>query len=248
MRMNTYADKEQMVELGTSLLKALVKIEDAQRVRVQELIENPAELKDIARSIVANDSAAVSTADGASCQLSSWTSLYVEMGITLDPSQVKIPERKSGFDRLIVVSKGMTPQKAFDLCTARFGGKTRKYTSESLNTVVPTNDRTADKGPYAVWVRDLQEADEELKNLSATMLTEQSIAGITLTERLLLELAYHQETKQHLDTGNWTLCSGSRYSGGGVPDVLWGDDELEVLWNCSDNRHSRLRSRAVVTL
>src|SRR3989344_2224068 len=181
-------------------------------------------------------------------QLARWLSLYRAIGITLDPSQVKIPERKSGFDRLIVVSKGMTPQKAFDLCTARFGGKTRKYTSESLNSVVPTSDRTADKGPYAVWVRDLQEADEELKNLSATMLTEQSIAGITLTERLLLEIAYHQETKQHLDTGNWTLCSGSRYSGGGVPDVLWGDDELEVLWNCSDNRHSRLRSRAVVTL
>ncbi len=95
------------------------------------------------------------------------------------------------------------------------------------------------------YFKKVVEADEELKNLSADDLKEKGIEGITLRERLLLELQYVAETGKHLDLTNWTLCSGSRYSDGVVPDVSWGGGKLNVNWNNSSNRNDYLRSRAV---
>lgn len=71
------------------------------------------------------------------------------------------------------------------------------------------------------------------------------LKGITLRERLLLEIAYFKETGDHLDINNWTLCSGSRSSDGSVPYVRWypDDGEVRVYWYCSGDRYSRLRSR-----
>ncbi|TSC67880.1 MAG: Uncharacterized protein G01um101472_293 [Parcubacteria group bacterium Gr01-1014_72] len=178
-------------------------------------------------------------------QLVEWIALYAELGITLTSEEVTIPAHQEGLDRLIVVPKGMMPQKAFDLCTVRFNGKTWKYVSQSLDKAVPTNDRTAESGSYAIWIRDRVEADEELKNLSADMLTEQSVKGITLLERLLYEIKYHAETGKHLDLKNWTLCSGSRVSDGYVPSVYWNDGKLWVLWHYVSSRFGNLRSRAV---
>ena len=97
-------------------------------------------------------------------QLSEWSSLYKEMGITLDVENLTIPEHEEGFNRLIIVAKGMTQNRAFDECKKRFSSW--KYT-EDLDTAVPTNDRSPQNGTYAIWVRDRVEADEELKNKSA---------------------------------------------------------------------------------
>src|ERR1051325_485083 len=104
-----------MVELGTSLLKALVGIEDAHNARVQELIENPAALKDIARRIVMPPERTYVSCSQRSefDQITEWQTLYAEMGIDLVVSGLKIPERKAGFDRLIIVPKGMTALHGF---------------------------------------------------------------------------------------------------------------------------------------
>ncbi len=246
--MTTYASKDQMVELGTSLLKALVGIEDAPREYVQEIIET-GRVGEIAQSLVRPPpqptALSIKTVQD---QLYEWFTLYQEFGITLNPEEVKIPARREGFDRLIVVPKGMTAQRAFDLCTKRFNGKTWKYTEKSLDEAVPTNDRTATNGSYAIWIRDRVEADEELKSKSADDLKNENIKGITLTERLLYELKYFSETKKHLDLKNWTLCSGSRFSDGNVPNVNWNDRELNVSWGYANDRDSGLRSREAVTL
>jgi len=121
-------------------------------------------------------------------QLYSWVTLYKDLGVILDPAEVKIPERKPDFDRLIVVPKGMTAQKAFELCHMCFKGKCWKYEDQSLDFIAPEdkNDRTAKEASYAIWIRDCQEADEELKDLSADNLTEKEIKGITLCERLCI--------------------------------------------------------------
>lgn len=119
-----------------------------------------------------------------------------------------------------------------------------------LDKGVPTNDRSAKKASYCVQVKRRVEADEELKNLSADDLTEQKITGITLLERLLLELAYFMSTGQHLDVENWTLCSGSRHSDGRVPYVDWRSvaREIGVDWFPPDGRRDELRARAAVSL
>jgi len=175
--------------------------------------------------------------------LKQWESLYrEEFGIDL--GEVAIPERRAGFDRLIIVAKGITRNRAYDACAKKF--PCWCYT-DNLDKGVPTNDRKPTE-TYAVWIRDRQEADEELKNLSADDLAEKGIKGITLLERLLLELKYFRETSKHLDIRNMTLCSGSRLVDGDVPLARWVDDEFVVGWSHRGRRNPDLRSRAVVSL
>jgi len=177
--------------------------------------------------------------------LSDWPLFYKEVfGLDLDFSKVVIPERKPGFTRLLVLAQGMTPQRLFDKCKELF--PSWKYTEDNLDKVI-TSDRTAKDGPYAIWVRDRQEADEENKNLSADDLAKRGIPGITLEERLLYELKFFKETGKHLDVSNYTLCSGSRFSDGHVPDAYWSGDRLRVYWNYTNNHYDYLRARSVVS-
>jgi len=156
-------------------------------------------------------------------QLLSWQDFYREyFGMELDFSEIEIPETKDGFDRLIVIAKGITVNQVYDACAKRFS--CWRYVND-LDKDVPTNDRTS-KEAYAVWVRNNIEADEQYKNTSANELAKRSIKGITLLERLVLELKYFAETGNHLDITNVTLCSGSRNSGGGVPVVGWSQFNL----------------------
>jgi hypothetical protein len=150
------------------------------------------------------------------------------------------------FYRLIIVARGMTPQKLYNKCAELF--PCWKWTDRNLDEII-TSDRTTKDGAYAVWFRDRVEADEELKNLSTDCLKERNISGITLEERLLLELIYFRETGNHLDIQNITLCSGSRRGDGDVPLVDWdGDDgRLSVRWFGPFNSHVLLRARQAVS-
>ena len=176
--------------------------------------------------------------------LAEWQELYREDGIELDVSNLKIPEKKKGFDRLLVVAQGLKIQHAYDNCAKYF--PCWKYTDKNLDEVVTKNDRDPSNGAYAIWVRDRVEADKELKNLSANNLESKNISGVTLLERIQHERKYYKETGKHLDIENWTLCSGSRSEGGDVPGVFWHGDRMYVPW-CSPGAHdAHLRARAAV--
>lgn len=177
--------------------------------------------------------------------LAGWSEFYSQtFGIETDFSNLPIPEKRRGFDRLIVVAQGMTPQGLYDKCKELF--PCWKWTNQNLDEIV-ISDRTAKDGLYAIWVRDKVEADKELTNLSADQLRQRGIPGITLEERLLLELKYFKETGKHLDIMNITLCSGSRRSDGEVPHVHWYDGVLRVYWYHPDNALVYLRSRQAVS-
>ena len=90
------------------------------------------------------------------------------------------------------------------------------------------------------------EADEKHKNKSANDVKD--LPGITLRERLLLELDYFKVTGNHLDIENWTLCTGSRDSEGVVPGVGWNRDDRKVYvsWFTPDGAFGSLRSRVAV--
>ena len=178
----------------------------------------------------------------AEAQLTDWRRLYQGFGIEL--GEVVIPERKSGLDRLIVVAAGLTNNQVYDWCSQKFG--CWRYYND-LNSV--KSERNPTKA-YAIWIRERVEADEEHKSLSANQLKKQKVDGITLLERLLYELKYFAETGQHLDVQNWTLCSGSRYSDGGVPFVGWysGSREMRVHWCRVVYAYDCLRARSVVSL
>lgn len=165
-------------------------------------------------------------------------------GLDLDFDKVKIQNYNLGFDRLLIIPRGFTSNPGFDACVRQFPAW--RY-ADDLDKAVPHDDRNARNDSYAVWFRDRQEADEELKNLSANRLAEQGILGITLPERLWYEMVYWDETGEHLDIFNWTLCSGSRDSDGSVPYVSRCRGRLRVCWDYPDARRGSLRARAAVS-
>lgn len=174
-----------------------------------------------------------------------WQKFYKKVfGESLDFSGIYIPKRPGKDWWLVIVAKGMTPQRLFGKCRDQFGGW--KWTDKNLDEIV-ISDRTAKEGHYAIWVRARIEADEEFKNLSANQLKDQKHNGITLEERLVLELFHFWKTKKHLDIHNWTLCAGSRDSDGYVPRVFWGDDKLGVCRCDPGHASDFLRSREAVS-
>ncbi|MDP2704352.1 MAG: hypothetical protein Q8P01_03980 [bacterium] len=176
--------------------------------------------------------------------LRAWEEFYLAIfKRQVDFSGVAVPAHQAGFDRLIVVAGGLTPNVAFHACHDQF--QTWSY-YDDLDKAIVANDRELTKN-YAVWVRDRVEADEELKNLSASQLKERNIQGVTLLERFLYELKFHAETGDHLDKRMTTICSGSRYLGGGVPYVYWHDGGLCVYGDHPDFRSGGLRSRQAVS-
>ena len=88
------------------------------------------------------------------------------------------------------------------------------------------------------------EADEIHKNKSANDLKKEGIKGITLRERIIMELEYFELTGKHLDIDNITLCSGSRYLDGDVPYSVWIDDDGFCVDGCGpDSRSDSIRAR-----
>ena len=226
----------QMKELASAVIESIPV--DLSQEEAQEWIGNKGMLSEGIRRILKREEESPDL-------ISDWQKFYQEVfGIKVDFSNLEIPERQKGFDRLIIIAKGMTSQRLFDKCQELFS--CQKWTDKSLDKVV-NSERTAEKGPYAIWLRNRVEADEELKNLSADDLKKQSIIGITLEERLIYELKYFKETGKHLDIKSITLCSGSRFSDGFVPNVRWSIDRLSVDWDRPDNCFDGLRSRQAVS-
>lgn len=175
-------------------------------------------------------------------QLAYWAQFYREVfGIALGISQIAIPRRQPGFNRLILVAQGLTPEKIFQKMKELF--PSWKYLA-NLDTVesVRKTDKT-----YAIWIRDRVEADEELKNKSVNVLKQEDLDCITLEERLLYGMKFFKETGKHLDVENITLCAGSRRSDGNVPSVRWLSSKVYVYWYGPSDAVSRLRSRLTVS-
>ncbi len=163
-----------------------------------------------------------------------------------DFSNLYIPERVVGFDRLVIIVKGLNFKKWIE--TSRTIHEVFLY-DENLDGSVTVNDRTPKDRSYGVWIRDRQEADKELKGKSAERLVAEETKTNTLLERLVAGTDYLFDKKCHMDIENVTLCSGSRGSDGGVPSVGWDADkrEVKVDWYNPSNSDSDLRARAVVS-
>lgn len=234
----------QRKDINTTLMQGMpaeISFEDAENI----LKNKGALVKDVRHAIECYMPSALG-----SQQIQAWHKFYADHGASPDFSGLVIPTRQpAGFDRLLVVSKGMTPQGGYDLCGRLF--KVWKWTGKSLDEVVDwQNDQRVPLGAaYAVWVRDRIEADEELKDISANDIKNRGILAETLIERELHEAIFFYEKKKHLDINNPTLCTGSRCRDGDVPSVGWSScfSELGVRRFLPDNSSSILRSRQVVS-
>jgi hypothetical protein len=185
-------------------------------------------------------------AKSTSGQFANWYTLYKKhfgIDLELDAVGAQIPERQEGFDRLIVVAKGITIDNVYGVCAKLFS--CRRYADE-LDARLVKDDRDPVLGSYAVWVRDMSEADEGTRRFSANDLAEQKFAGITLLERLLLELVCFEESEGHLDLKFRTLCSGSRFAGDAVPTVYTLGGRLKISSVYVGDRCDDLGARKVI--
>jgi hypothetical protein len=176
----------------------------------------------------------------------SWRAFYRDLfEINTDFTNLRIPAHREGFDRLIIVAQGMDPERLYHKCREFFLGW--KVTNKGLDEVV-RSDRSSKNGPYAVWCRETNEADEDLKNLSADDLKAKGVPCLTLEERLLYELKFFNETSWHLDPDTFTLCAGSRYTDGYVPTVRYRVTAvgLGIHWYKTEDRFAAVRARIAI--
>lgn len=173
-----------------------------------------------------------------------WQEFYRKyFRMTVDFTEVTIPQSPDDFSRVVFIPQGLTYADIVKVLKKRL--KVWFYT-EKLDKDIRNDVRTSNQA-YAVCFRERVEADEEWKSTSADKLKEKGINSITLMERLVLELKYFDETAEHLDIQNVTLCAGSRDSDGVVPVVDWSGDKLQVHWYDSDCAYDNLRVREAVS-
>ena len=178
-----------------------------------------------------------------------WTTVYGAFGMSAEYEEFA-KANTSKFARpglwTVPILKGITPNKVIT-AFRKLDVSVYLYTND-LDADVTKNDRDPNRdGSYVVIFKKTVEADPDQKDKSADMLKAEGVQGITLLERLLLELGYFLATRKHLDNENWTLCSGSRYSDGGVLSVCRDRDgrRLCVGWYNPGSHAANLRSRSV---
>ncbi|HPN14987.1 MAG TPA: hypothetical protein PLF71_02625 [bacterium] len=163
--------------------------------------------------------------------------------IKADLAGVEIPPEQPGFGWVVVIQPGLTLGAVWGNCRERFSAYSR--TVDELGQSEFSASRKSDLA-YAIRLRNRIEADEENKSLSANDLQLNEHQGITLLERLVLELWYHWKTGSHLDLVNYTLCAGSRLTDGTVPGVGWREGHLSVGRRLPNQTGDDTRSRSVV--
>ncbi len=162
-----------------------------------------------------------------------------------DLRKLPVPEAAAEFGWIIPMLKGDLPSTIYG--GIEKSGRMKMY--KLYNDLdAEEHDRVADH-PYIVRVRNREEADEELKNLSANQLKQHGISGITLAEYLQLHDFYYWKTGDHLTKDSWTLCSGSRASDGDFPSVCChpGCGGVGVDACLPDVASGGLRSRVAVS-
>lgn len=173
-----------------------------------------------------------------------WADLYKRLyNMVPELGRVRSFEHIQPGYRVYIVAQGLIQNAMIEAMRSRFPVST--YTND-LDADIREHDQHPRRGSYAIAFRDVIEADEDLKNLSADQLRERGVNGITTFERFLMEDEYHNRTKGHLDQKNWTLCAGSRDRDGRVPGAGWGVGRFHVGWSSTGCHDPGLRAREAV--
>lgn len=176
-----------------------------------------------------------------------WRKFYQKyFSLDLNVADIRVPVMPTeGEWRLIIVARGLTLNQAYDRMSKAF--KCWKYAND-LDASVTKNARSTSE-TYAIWVSKGVEPDEKYLGKSANQADPDMKTGMTLLERMLLEISYFDETGKHLDVVGWTLCTGSRDADGSVPSVLWSavNQGVRVDWFYLDNSDTRSGLREAVS-
>jgi hypothetical protein len=174
-----------------------------------------------------------------------WETFYRSWGQEPDFSKVVIPPvPKDGKWRLLIIAELMTAERAFTYYTTYIK---KRHDYQDLNVRIK-HTRTAAKD-YAVWVRDAVEPDQEHLGKKPFKVDPDAKIGITLIERILLEIDYFRETGKVLDERGLTFCSGSRKSSNKIPVMARDmDGALRIDWYSPEYCQDKWGIRSVVSL
>lgn len=156
-----------------------------------------------------------------------WEGIYRDyFGLDPDFSGLAVPNcPNDGVSRwLVVVHEAIDTERAFKVCQERFGA--RNHSGHSLADDM-IECRIFGKGPYAVWVAASANPKRLFEEVSGEFLVGDRHDGMTLRERLLLEILYDRKRGQHpdrypherLDETRATICLGNRFMDGSYPIV-----------------------------
>lgn len=163
-----------------------------------------------------------------------WEEFYQKnFGIKVNFSTTKIPIRRFIGQKLIFIPKKLTCNKVFDAWNFP-----KKRFVKNLDDRLQFSVRDNTKKHYAVWVDAGGSPKVSLLGKSVKEADPDGQEGITLLERMVLELKHFTEEGKNLDAGKGTLCSGSMYKRGiGIPytQVLSGG-EVSVSWYSPESK------------
>jgi len=171
-----------------------------------------------------------------------WPRFWRAFGFLYDHEALVLPEYREGFGWSIVTppfGEWSASRLLHEVCGRMFP-TLQFYSDEKINKVTSFQELI---DTHVVLVRDTVEADECHKGKSVEFIEQNKIPAITLRQREVLEARYYFETGGHLDVVNFTLCCGSRYSGGDVPHAYWRGGKFHVgrVHPADEDGHWRVR-------
>lgn len=178
-------------------------------------------------------------------QCKKWQMIFSAFGVVCDTTQLRIPVMQPGFERLIVVPRGITLKQILAIMKTMFDVRTP---ISNLDALIATDARSNVHAPYAVFTTDQQDAPVTYAGYSANKIDQNGILAMTLKERLLYEVIYFIEQGLHLDVATITLCTGSRCTHGFVPyvDLNPRCGSVEIASCIPSASHHPLRARTVI--
>lgn len=162
-------------------------------------------------------------------QCDRWEDIFRNHHLNCAVSLVTLPRIDPAYRQLIIVPAGLTLSALLTILSEYI--EVEIEGGSQLPDVLQ-DDRSALQS-YAAFVRRSVESDVEHRNRSAAELATAGVRGITLTERLLLELFARTGLRaSHHDVDGYTLCAGTRRGDGKVPAVGCDidHDKLFIEW------------------
>lgn len=156
-------------------------------------------------------------------------------GFDIEPRlpYIRVPLRKKGvFKRMLIIPRGLDVENVLCKCVELSLKNT--FLRASINELGIKADRYTNYGSYAIWVSDENKNDKKQQEWSPDDFKSKKMPGITLLERLLHILQYHDQTGKNLGENISTLCSGSLLAIGNIPCIYWENGKIEFDFHLPD--------------
>lgn len=168
-----------------------------------------------------------------------WTKIYREyFGLDKDFSSLELPDDYDSEKHFGVIVSGITMNEILE-------GMEKKFQVDPYVRDLNKEVRGRMEKNYFIFFKKNIEADEDLIFLPAFVLKNMRHNGITLRERMLLEILSLETVGEFLDRERVTLCSGSRYYNGLVPTMYEQKGEILISWRKDNASLFHVSSRSV---